>query len=168
MSQNCWGYQEPEEEMQKSSLGPPVGAAPTYQHLELRLLSYTRVRECKVLFLVTQPVIPYSNQRRHRWILSLFPFTDEESEEVTQSVWERTGLPAVVNSVALKWILCVVVNLDCKLSYLNISKGLCVFKDISKKGFDHDGSDQIIGLNHWCIQNLNIVFRSGDVVENWT
>ena len=61
------------------------------QHLELRLLSYKRVRECKVLFSVTQPVIPYSNQRRHRWILSLFPFTDEESEEVTQSVWERAG-----------------------------------------------------------------------------
>lgn len=72
--------------------GPPVGAAPTYQHLELRLLSYRRVRECKVLFSVTQLVIPYSNQRRHRWILSLFPFPDEESEQVTQSVWERAGI----------------------------------------------------------------------------
>lgn len=85
-----------------SILGPPVGAAPISQHLELRLLAYRRVRECKVLFLVTQPVIPYSNQRKHRWILSLFPFTDEESEEITQSVWEMAGLPAFLNSVAVK------------------------------------------------------------------
>lgn len=82
-----------------SILGPPVDIN---KHLELRLLAYRRVRECKVLFSVTQPVISYSNQRKHRWMLSLFPFTDEEREEVTQSVWERAGLPAFVNSVAVE------------------------------------------------------------------
>lgn len=84
-----------------SLLGPPEGAAPIYQHLELRLLAYRRLRECKVLFSVTQPANSYSSQRKHRWILSLFPFTDEESEEITQSLWEWAGLPAFVNSVAV-------------------------------------------------------------------